>query len=99
MTENKNIKFNDLLPGGRRESCKVWSRQGELEARDCEASLPAVCVRDMASQLVFPHPETDISISQDSETLNLRRLDTARGWRVNYSLQAWHRDNQSRRSV
>ena len=52
---------------------------------------------DMSDLLVFPAPHTDLSIKHNSDTLNLTRLDTTSGWKVDYSLQAWHRDNQSRR--
>ena len=78
--------------------CKAWSRQGELSSKDCDTRLPGVCILDVSSDLVFPAPESDLSISHNSERLNLTRLETVAGWKVNYSLQAWHRDNQSRRS-
>ena len=78
--------------------CKAWSRQGDLRPEDCDRRIRGVCLQDVSSDLVFPAPETDLSISHNSETLNLTRLDTVAGWKVNYSLQAWHRDNQSRRS-
>ena len=79
--------------------CKAWSRQGDLRPEDCDKRLRGVCIQDVSSDLVFPAPETDLSISHNSERLNLTRLDTVAGWKVNYSLQAWHRDNQSRRSA
>ena len=78
--------------------CKAWSRQGELRPEGCDERLPGVCIQDVSSHLVFPDPENDLSISQSSDTVSLSRLDTRAGWKVNYSLQAWHRDNQSRRS-
>ena len=89
--------FSILLPsdGG---LCKAWSRQGDLRPEDCDRRIRGVCLRDVSSDLVFPAPEDDLSISHSSDMLNLSRLDTAAGWKVNYSLQAWHRDNQSRRS-
>ena len=78
--------------------CKAWTRKGDLSPEACDTRLRGVCIKDVSSELIFPAPESDLNISQSSGTLNLTRLDTLTGWKVNYSLQAWHRDNQSRRS-
>ena len=61
-----------------------------------------MCVRDLAPDLVFPAPEADIEIeAMMGARVSLRRRPEAgtRGWRAAYSLQAWPRDNNSRRQV
>ena len=56
----------------------------------------------MAPDLVFPAPEADIEIeAMTGARVSLRRRPAAgvTGWRAAYSLQAWPRDNNSRRQA
>ena len=80
--------------------CYAWSRHDDVHPLSCSIALSAVCVRDLAPDLVFPAPEADIEIEAMMGTrVTLRRRTEAgsRGWRALYSLQAWPRDNNSRR--
>ena len=81
-------------------TCYAWSRHDDVHPLSCTIALSAVCVRDLASDLVFPAPEADLAIEAMTGTrVTLRRRLGAgvRGWRADYSLQAWPRDNNSRR--
>ena len=82
--------------------CFAWSRVDDVHPLSCTIALSAVCVRDLASDLVFPAPEADIEIeAMTGARVSLRRRPEAgvTGWRAAYSLQAWPRDNNSRRQV
>ena len=83
-------------------TCYAWSRHDDVHPLSCTIALSAVCVRDLAPDLVFPAPEADIEIeAMMGARVSLRRRPEAgtRGWRAAYSLQAWPRDNNSRRQV
>lgn len=83
-------------------TCYAWSRHDDVHPLSCSIALSAVCVRDLAPDLVFPAPEADIEIeAMMGARVSLRRRPEAgtRGWRAAYSLQAWPRDNNSRRQV
>ena len=86
--------------------CRAWSRQDDIHPLNCNISLSGVCVRDMAEDIVFPDPESEIQVFHGAgdNTVHVSRIQNrkrnpSKGWQTNYSLHAWHRDNNSRRFV
>ena len=98
----EKFKNNKISPG-----CRAWSRQDDIHPLNCNISLSAVCVRDMADLIIFPDPESEIELFHGagdntvhvSRMNNNRKRNPSKGWRTNYSLHAWHRDNNSRRFI
>ena len=88
--------FKSIFVG---KNCIAWSQQDDIHPLNCNISLAAVCVHDMTPDLVFPAPETDLRVvtSDQGHQVHVTRVHSGQGWQANYSLTAWHKDNNSRR--
>ena len=99
MFDNDENFYIFIFCSGAGVPCYAWSARDDVHPLSCAIALSAVCLRDLAPDLVFPAPEADIAIEAelgDRVTLR-RRKEAGRGWVAAYSLQAWPRDNNSRR--
>ena len=61
-------------------------------------SVLGVCLHDISHDIVFPEPDTDLSIVTRDHMVHVAKTrGSHEGWKANYTLLAWHRDNNSRR--
>ena len=79
------------------KQCKAWSAKEGLHAASCSDSLAAVCVLDQTEKIVFPDPEKDIRIVVESNSVKFVKISDSLGWKANYSVHLWPKENNSRR--